>query len=207
MVKSNESSFTVEAASASVDSSINDSLTGSAVKDDQLKNIPYHTRLNPPVKRVFKFTKPTRVQESPLDARSPQEVLDYHGMYKDDSLYKNNPNAVHLDLTAFDDLQTSMNKNILAQEKFNQLPVDVRARFNHSIVEFTQRVTSPDFDINEVLLPEEQKAYSAYKADEKARKEYESYLNSSEYKQQIQEAALRKQFEKEQFEAWKASKK
>lgn len=171
------------------------------------QSLPYHTRLNPPKKVKFVSNKPTRVQESPLDARSPQEVLDYHGMYKDPSIYKENPQKIFADLTSFDDFQTAQNKLAQAKSKFAELPIDVRARFNHDVLAFSNYVQSPNFDPEMVMDQETVVAYREYKKKEKAQQDYEKYKESDEYKAQLRESQLRAQYEKEQYEAWKASKK
>lgn len=69
-------------------------------------SLPYHTRLNPPKKHAQKFKKPTKVQTNPFMAKSPQDVLKQHGVYKDDSIYKTNPAKVYMDLTQYSDYQT-----------------------------------------------------------------------------------------------------
>ena len=185
-------------------------VSSTAVVDDLRiinQSLPYHTRLNPPQKVKFKSNKPTRVQESPLDARSPQEVLDYHGMYKDPSIYKENPQKIFADLTSFDDFQTAQNKLALAKSKFAELPIDVRARFNHDVLAFSNYVQGPDFNPEMVMDRDTVVAYRDYKKKEKAQQDYQKYLESDEYKAQVNEERLRKEYEQQRFEDWKSSRK
>lgn len=204
MSKTNVTSSDAVAQTLSSDASVLKQTTGTVSEDAY---VPYHTRLNPPRKITFKSLKPSKVQESPLDARTPQEVLDYHGMYRDPSVYKNEPQKIYADLTSFDDLQTALNKQIAADEKFKQLPVDIRAKFNHSVVDFANYVTSPDFDVNEILLPDEQQKLKDYKNAEKSRKDFEAYQKTDEYKAQLEDARLRKKFADEQYQSWLANHK
>lgn len=184
-------------------------VSSTLVKDETLTKVdvlPYHTRLNPPSNVVFKSLKPSRVQESPLDARSPQEVLDYHGMYKDSSIYTKEPQKLFADLTSFNDYQTNLNELAIAKSKFQLLPVEVRARFNHDVLEFSQYVSKPYFDPEYLMDSETVKSYRKYKKEQEAKAEYEKYTQSSEYKAQIEEQKLRAEYEKQQYEAWKASR-
>lgn len=193
------------------ETSLTDVDVSSTLVKDELsqinKALPYHTRLNPPKKVKFKSNKPSKVQESPLDARSPQEVLDYHGMYKDPSVYTQNPSKIFADLTSFDDYQTAQTKLANAKSKFAELPVDVRARFNHDVLKFSQYVQSPNFDIENVMDDETVVAYREYEKQQKAQAEHNKYINSEEYKAQVAEQKLRERYEKEKYEAWKASQK
>ena len=180
------------------------------VKDDNNSNVgvlPYHTRLNPPTNIVFKSSKPSRVQESPLDARGPQEVLDYHGMYKDSSIYTKEPQKLFADLTAFNDYQTNLNELALAKSKFQSLPVEVRARFNQDVLQFAQYISQPDYDPELVMDAETVKAYRNYKKEQEKKAEYDKYIQSDEYKAQQKEIKLRAEYEKQQYESWKASHK
>lgn len=164
----------------------------------------FHNRLNLPPKQICVSDNPTKVQESPLDARSPQEVLDYHGMYRDQSYYEKNPDKLYIDLTQFDDYETYLNKMNDIKDKFNKLPVDVRARFNHNVSEFCAEAMKSDFDITRAMDDNTKKAYDNYKATEKAKAERDAYLASDEYKKAQKESALRLQYEQAQYEAWKA---
>lgn len=184
-------------------------VSSTLVKDEALTKVdvlPYHTRLNPPKNIVFKSSKPSRVQESPLDARSPQEVLDYHGMYKDSSIYTKEPQKLFADLTAFNDYQTNLNELALAKSKFQSLPVEVRARFNQDVLQFAQYVSQPDYDPEYLMDSETVKAYRKYKKQQEDKAEYDKYIQSAEYKKQQEESKLRAEYEKQQYEAWKASR-
>lgn len=164
---------------------------------------PFYNRLNLPPKPVIVSNLPSKVQESPLDARSPQEVLDYHGMYKDPSYYESNPDKIYMDLTQFDSYETYLNKVNDFKDKFRNLPIDVQARFNHDPLEFGNYVSQKDFDITKLMDERTLMSYNAYKANEKARNDFEAYKNSAEYKKALSEASLRAQFEQSQFDAWK----
>lgn len=184
-------------------------VSSASVKDEALTKadvLPYHTRLNPPKDIVFKSSKPSRVQESPLDARSPQEVLSYHGMYKDPSIYTKEPQRLFVDLTAFNDYQTNLNELAAAKSKFHNLPLDVRARFNHDVLQFAQYVSQPDYDPEYLMDDETVKAYRKYKKEQENKAEYEKYIQSAEYKARVEESKLRAEYEKEQYEAWKNSR-
>lgn len=184
-------------------------VSSALVKDETLTKVdvlPYHTRLNPPKNIVFKSSKPSRVQESPLDARSPQEVLDYHGMYKDSSIYTKEPQKLFADLTAFNDYQTNLNELAVARSKFHDLPIEVRARFNHDVLEFANYVSKPDYDPEFLMDSETVKAYRKYKKEQQDKAEYDKYLQSAEYKAQVEEQKLRAEYDKQQYEAWKASR-
>lgn len=168
-------------------------------------NKKFYNSVNLPPKVKFKSNKPSKVQESPLDARSPQEVLQYHGMYKDESIYSKHPEKIYLDLSEFGDYESNLNANRRMQEKFNALDIDVRARFNHDIMEFIKYVQGPDFDINRVLTEKEQKKYNDYKKEQQAKKDYQAYLNSDEYKALVEESSYRMAYEKSKYEEWKAN--
>ncbi|UPW41992.1 internal scaffolding protein [Dipodfec virus RodF1_47] len=159
-----------------------------------------------PPKPVQQSTNPTKVVESPLDARSPQEVLEMYGMYKDESMYSKHPEKIYTDLTQFSDYETMLNTINNARSKFDQLDPEIRARFDNDLVKFSKAVTSPDFDINQVLTDKERVKYSQYVQDRESKAEYERYLQSPEYIALQKQYALRAEFEQEQFENWKAQK-
>lgn len=159
-----------------------------------------------PPKPVMQSTNPTKVVESPLDARSPQEVLEMHGMYKDESMYSKHPEKIYADMTQFTDYETMLNTINNARSKFDQLDPEVRARFNNDLVEFSKSVASPNFDVNSVLTDKERVKYSQYVKDQKAKADYEAYLRSPEYIALQEQTALRAQYDKEQFEAWKSKR-
>lgn len=167
--------------------------------------LKFYNSKNLPPKVKFKSKKPSKVQESPLDARSPQEVLQQYGMYKDESIYSKHPEKLYLDLTQFGDYESNLNANRRMLEKFNALDVDVKARFNHDVKEFTKYVTSPNFDINRVLTDNQQKIYAKYQKELKMKKDYETYLKSDEYKAQVQEDSYRRAYEQSRYEEWKSN--
>ena len=184
-------------------------VSSTLVKDEintKVELQPYHTRLNPPSDIVFKSIKPSRVQESPLDARSPQEVLDYHGMYKDSSIYTKEPQKLFADLTAFNDYQTNLNELAVAKNKFHNLPLEVRARFNHNVLDFANYVSDPNFDPEFLMDKETVLAYRKYLKDQKNKEDYERYIQSPEFKAQVEEQKLRSEYEKQQYEAWKSNR-
>lgn len=163
----------------------------------------FYNSNNLPPKVKFCSKKPSRVQESPLDAKSPQEVLQQHGMYRDESIYSKHPEKIYADLSQFGDYESNLQAIRSMQEKFNALDVDVRARFNHDVKEFTKYVSSSDFDINNVLTLDEQKKFAEYKKEQKAKKDYEDYLKSDEYKAKVQEDSYRRAYEQSRYEEWK----
>ena len=172
-------------------------------ENGQILDKLFYNSVHLPPKPVHCSKKPSKVQESPLDARSPQEVLQAYGMYKDQSYYEQHPDKIYMDLTQFDDYESLLNKKIDIERKFKQLPVDVRAQFNHDPSEFVSYVNSKDFKLETLLDDKTKKAYASYKADEERKAAFKAYQNSEEYKKLQQEALLRAQFEKEQFEQWK----
>lgn len=145
----------------------------------------FYNRNSLPPKKAFVSDKPTKVQESPLDARSPQEVLDYHGMYKDPSYYEQNPDRLYLDLTQFDDYETCANKLRDMKEKFDRLPIDVRARFNHNPEELFDYIRSDKFDIERVMDDKTSLAYKQFNARKEADVKMQEYLNSDSYKKVV----------------------
>lgn len=166
----------------------------------------FYNRLNLPPKIKIVSDKETKVQESPLDARSPQEVLDYHGMYRDPSYYEEHPEKMYMDLTQFDDYETHLNSINAMKEKFSKLPVEIRAKFNHSPQELFSFIGSKEFDIEKLMDGKTLNNYRQYKAKEKADADWQAYLQSDEHKQAVRDQALRAEFEKQQFEAYRASK-
>lgn len=165
----------------------------------------FYNGVNLPPKKAFVSNKPTKVQESPLDAKSPQELLDSHGMYRDPSYYEQNPDKLYLDLTQFDDYETYMNNVNLMKERFRKLPIDVQARFNHNPSELFEYVGSSNFDV-ETLMDEKTKLnYRSIKAQEKARADFEAFKKTDEYKKQIEDAILRSQYEAQKFAEFKAN--
>lgn len=167
---------------------------------------PFYNRLNQPPKVTIVSNKPTKVQESPLDARSPQEVLDYHGMYRDPSYYEENPDKMYMDLTQFDDYETCLNNINSMKETFNKLPIDVRARFNHDPSEVFKYINSSEFKIETLMDDKTLSNYKEIKAQQKYDSEYKAYLASDEYKQALANQQLMSEFNRRQFEAFKASK-
>lgn len=167
----------------------------------------FYNRLNLPPKVKIVSNNPTKVQESPLDARSPQEVLDYHGMYKDPSYYEENPDKMYMDLTQFDDYETYLNNLNSMKDTFSKLPIDIRAKFNHDPSQFFSYVGSGEFDIEQVMDDKTKANYRAIKAKEKAEKDHQAYLESDEHKNYIKKQAALQSYLEQQFELHQASLK
>lgn len=161
----------------------------------------YNYRHRPP-KVTMCSKNPSKVQESPLDAKSPQELMDRHGMYIDRPSLKD-LQPFYADLTAFGSYEDSLNSVRNIKEKFMNLDVSIRAKFNHNPEEFCNYVNSKDFDIREIMTSDIYSEYQEYQKQLKAEKDFEKYKNSDEYKNAEQEYALRQQYEKEQYENWK----
>lgn len=161
----------------------------------------YNYRNRPPKVKMCSI-KPSKVQESPLDAKSPQELMDKHGMYIDKpSLKELKP--FYADLTQFQSYEQSLNSVRDIKEKFMSLDVSIRAKFNHNPEEFCKYLTSKDFDIKEIMTSD---IYEQYKNDlerNKRLEEYNLYLKSDDYKKEQEEMKLRRQYEEEQYEEWK----
>lgn len=161
----------------------------------------YNYRHRPP--KVQMCSKnPTKTQESPLDAKSPQELMDRHGMYIDRPSLKD-LQPFYADLTSFSSYEDSLNSVRNIKEKFMNLDVSIRAKFNHNPEEFCNYVTSNDFDMREIMTSDVYSEYKRQQDELKAQQEYEKYLKSDEYKKIAEENALRAQYEKEQYENWK----
>lgn len=161
----------------------------------------YNYRHRPPKVKMCS-QKPSRVQESPLDAKSPQELMDRHGMYIDRPSLKD-LRPFYADLTAFQSYEDSLNSVRNIKEKFLNLDVSIRAKFNHNPEEFCKYIQSKDFDIREIMTSDIYAEYENQQKEEQAQKEYQKYLQSDEYKKNQEEIALRAQYEKEQYENWK----
>lgn len=181
-------------------------ISGESQRSVQLSKRLYHTRLNPPKVEAQKFTQPSKVQENPFDARDPQELLAQHGMYRDDSIYKQNPAKIYLDLTKFDDYQTSLNKKIQAEDYFNHLNVDIRAKFNHDPLKFAEYLGSDGFDMNEILTPDEKVSLKRYLDKQESERKYQEYLNSPEYQQSVKDFEEYSNYQKQQYENWKKNR-
>lgn len=165
----------------------------------------YNSRKQP-AKVVITSLKPSKTQISPLDCGSPQEVLEKHGMYKDQTLYDKHPEKMYLDLTALGDYQSNLQAVIDYRDKFMALDPDVRNEFGNDLMKFADYVASKDFDITRVMNKNQKKAYSEYLKKEELKKTQEEYINSDEYKRIIAESEARRQYEQEQFNAWYAKK-
>lgn len=168
---------------------------------------PFFNSSNLPPKYVFCSKNPSKTQISPLDALSPQDVLDKHGMYRQESVYSKNPQKIYTDLSEFGDYESNLNAVCRMREKFNALSPEIRSRFNNSVSEFTSAVTSPDFNVEKVLTDKEVESLRRYKDDLRAKEEFEAYKKTPEYLKNLEESKLRMQFDKEQFENWKNSRK
>lgn len=161
----------------------------------------YNYRNRPP--KVQMCSKnPTKTQESPLDAKSPQELMDKHGMYIDRPSLKD-LKPFYADLTQFQSYEDSLNSVRTIKEKFMNLDVSIRAKFNHNPEEFCNYVQSKDFDIREIMTSDMYKEYQ----DELDLQEQERLVNeykmTDDYKKMVVENKLRDQFLQEQFENWK----
>lgn len=170
------------------------------------KELPYHTRLNPPAKKKLVISKPSKVQESLLDCRSPQETLEKHGMYRDPSIYQQEPTKIYADMTQFTDYADMIVQTREAERKFNNLDPDVKAKFNNSVVEFASYLSSDKFDINEILTDKEKQALMAHNKKVKAQQEYDDYINSDEFKKAQAESQAYFEFQKQQFNEWKKTR-
>lgn len=163
---------------------------------------PFYNYRNRPPKVIFCSKNPSKVFESPLDAKSPQELMDRHNMYVDRSSLKE-PTPFFADLSQFSSFEDSLNHVRSLKEKFMALDVGIRAKFNHNPEEFCNYVSSKDFDIKEVLTAEQFKDYDRQIKEQEQQKQYQDYLNSDEYKKTVEENMLRAKYEKEQYENWK----
>lgn len=161
----------------------------------------YNYRHRPP-KVSLCSNKPSKVQESPLDAKTPQELMDRHGMYVDRPALKD-LKPFYADLTAFKSYEDNLNAVRDMKEKFNNLDISIRAKFNHSPEQFCEYITSKDFDIREIMTADVYNEYEKEQNQAKYEAEFEKYLKSDEYKKAQEESALRLQYEKEQYENWK----
>lgn len=172
-------------------------------KEEKLeeKRVFYNYRNRPP-KVVFCSKMPSKVQEGPLDARSPQELLEKYGMYNDRPAL-DSVKPFYADLTAFGSFEEQNNHIRDIKEKFMQLDVDIRAKFNHNPEEFCNYLISKDFDIKEIMNSNQYNEYTRILNEKKAEKEYQEYLKSDKYKQEIEEYNARQQYEKERYEEWK----
>ena len=170
------------------------------------KKLPYHTRINPPAKKKLIISKPSKVQESPLDARSPQETLEKHGMYRDPSIYQKEPTKIYADMTQFTDYADMLMQTREAEHKFNNLDPDIKAKFNNSVVSFANYLKSDKFDVNEILTEKEKIALANHHKKIKAQQEYEDYLASDEFKKAQAESNAYLEFQRKQFEDWKKTR-
>lgn len=171
------------------------------IADTATERVFFNYRHRPPKVKICSIN-PSKVQESPIDAKSPQELMDRHGMYIDrPSLKELKP--FYADLTQFESYEDSLNSVRNIKEKFMNLDVSIRAKFNHNPEEFCNYVQSKDFDIREIMTSDVYKQYEDEQKEIQAQKEYEKYLKSDEYKKEQEQNALRAQYEKEQFENWK----
>lgn len=188
---------------------LNEVYNAEIIKDNG-NHFAYHTRSNPPVPQKMTFSKGPKTQIAQFD-NSPQEVLARHGMYQDDSIYKDNPSAIYADISGFPDLQEHMNSFIELQNKFVNMPIEVRARFNHNILNFANYikdgdVNSEDF-IKGLMTDSDFSALKKNKELEKIKKEDEDFLLSDEYKALVAEQSLFTEYQRENYENWKKNRK
>lgn len=142
------------------------------VSMEVIQTKPYYNSQNLPPKPKTRISGVTMVQESPYDAKSPQEVLEKYGMYKDESVYAKNPEPFFADLTQLPDYETQLNNNKLLQSKFMKLDPEIRAKFNNNIHSFAKYCTSKDFDITHVLTKEQNIKYAEQQKLAKNKAEY-----------------------------------
>lgn len=173
----------------------------SIIAPQATERVFYNYRHRPPKVKICS-NKPSKVQESPLDAKSPQELMDRHGMYVDRPSLKD-LQPFYADLTAFQSYEESLNSVRTIKEKFMNLDVSIRAKFNHNPEEFCNYIQSKDFDIREIMTSDIYSEYEQQQKELQSQKEYDKYLKSDEYKKEQEENALRAQYEKEQYENWK----
>lgn len=163
---------------------------------------PFFNYRNRPPKVKFHTNRPTKTQESPLDAKSPQEVLLKYGMYRDGSALES-VTPFYADLTEFSSYEEQLNNVRDIREKFSKLDVDIRAKFNHSPEQFCNYITSKDFDIKEIMNSEQLKEYQLYIENKNAEEAYEKYKKSPQYQKDLEEQALQERWQKESYEKWK----
>lgn len=144
----------------------------------------FYNRLNLPPVISMKSTKPTALQEGPLDTKSPQEVLDANGMYREQSYYEKNPDKLYMDFTQFDDYETFLNKTKDMKSKFEKLPLDIRAKYNHDPLEFFKDIQKPEFKIESLMDDKMKKSYTKYQNDLEIERQY------AEFQQQQKQAEL-----------------
>lgn len=181
------------------------------LKDENIKaNYSYHTRSNPPISQKMIFTKGPKTQIAEFD-NSPQEVLVRHGLYQDESIYKHNPQAIYADISEFPDLQEHLNSMIELQGKFMNMPADVRQRFNNDIIRFADYIKNGDINnenfIKKLMTDDDYNALQKHKKHQQAKKEYEEYLASDEYKAKLAEEQSYREYQYENYQNWKKNKK
>jgi hypothetical protein len=167
----------------------------------------FYNSVNLPPRPKFCSKKPSKVQESPYDAKSPQEVLQQHGMYKDNNSIMERPEAFYADLTKLGNYEDCLNSMRDINDKFNQLDIDIRAKFNHNPDEFCRYVSSKGFEFESLLTDSQLKDYREHKKEVEQRKEYDNYIKSDKYKQDLEESVLRNKYEEEKYNEWKKSLK
>ena len=182
-------------------------MTDSKVQKVELTTLDSEKRFynyyNRPPSNPIVSDKPSKTQVSPFDAKSPQEVLQKYGMYKDETAYSKHPEAIYADLTQYQSYEDQLNASVRMKQHFNSLDPEVRARFNNDILQFAREASSPDFDVNKALTTEQQEKLKVYKDEEEAKKAYEAYLKSDEYKKVQEESAARMAYEQQRYEEGK----
>lgn len=162
----------------------------------------FYNSYNLPPKPVQKSELPSMTQISPLDAKSPQEILDQHGLYRSESIYKKNPELIYGDFSEIGDYESYLNNCINLENKFAKLDPEVRGRFNNSVLEFTKACRSKDFDIESVLTQPEVDSYRSYKKSQEAAVKHSEYLQSAEYKTALEQSKLRQEYEEQKYQEW-----
>ena len=121
--------------------------------------------------------------ENPLEARSPQEVLEAYGIRRrDTSMFPNNSNLPSYgDFSEFIDLGDRVNVYLSCKEQFEALPSEVRKDFNNSLDEFTKYINSNDFDVTRLMSKEyKEKVYEPKLRKDKRDKAYAEYLKQKQ---------------------------
>lgn len=162
----------------------------------------FYNSSNLPPKVIQKSELPSMTQLSPLDAKSPQDILDQHNMYRKESVYKKQPEMIYGDFTEIGDYESHLNKCIELENKFAKLDPEVRGRFNNSVLEFTRACRSKDFNIESVLTQPEVDSYREYKKRQEADAKHLEYLESPEYKALIEQSKLRQEYETQKYNEW-----
>ena len=93
------------------------------------------------------------VFDNPLEAKSPQEILDLSGMRRrDDSMFPNNTNLPQYgDFSDFKDFGERVNLYLSCKDQFEALPSEVRREFGDDLSQFAKYVNSDNFDVTKIM--------------------------------------------------------